>query len=285
MGKRTRAALTAVLAAVFLLCAAVTAWHLFQSWKSYSDRQEAERVAGLPSAQPTPLPMPTLSPETAPPETASPLPEPLPEEAAALEQVDLDALREVNPEVIGWICIPETDLNYPLMFSGDNSYYLNHTWSKERNAGGAIFLEQECDPELSDFNVIIYGHRMGNSTMFGSLAYYEEEEYWRDHPSVYLVTDGWVYRCDVFAAYKTGVRTSTYRLRLTEEEEKQEFIDFCTGRAAYSTGITPTTDGQVLTLSTCTGLGASPDRWVVQGCLAQEYPLTPAPAGEADKAP
>lgn len=283
MGKKTRAVLTAVLAAVFLLCAAVTAWHLLQYWKGHSDHQEAERIAGLPSAQPTPSPTPTISPETAPPEPAPPQPEPLPEEAAALEQVDLGALREVNPEVIGWICIPETDLNYPLMFSGDNSYYLNHTWSKERNAGGAIFLEQECAPELSDFNVIIYGHRMGNSTMFGSLAYYEEEEYWRNHPSVYLVTDGWVYRYDVFAAYKTGVRTSTYRLRLVEEEEKREFIDFCMGKAVYPTGITPTPDGQVLTLSTCTGLGASPDRWVVQGCLAQEYPLTPA--GEADQAP
>lgn len=260
MKKWVLRALAAALALVLVVSGAILVRSLQESRVSREDYDSAESFA-FPS--PTPTPEPTPEPTVSPEPTEPPDPQ-----AQALLGTDLDALREVNPEVIGWICIPETDLNYPLMFSGDNSYYLNHTWSKERNAGGAIFLEQECDPELSDFNVIIYGHRMGNSTMFGSLAYYEEEEYWHDHPSVYLVTDGWVYRYDVFAAYKTGVRTSTYRLRLVEEEEKREFLDFCTGRTAYSTGITPTTDGQVLTLSTCTGLGASPDRWVVQAVFA-----------------
>lgn len=266
-------ALAAALALALAVSGAILAHNLREARASREDYDSAESFA---------FPARTPAPEPTPEPTASPEPtEPPDPQTQALLGTDLDALREVNPEVIGWICIPGTDLNYPLMFSGDNSYYLNHTWSKERNAGGAIFLEQECDPELGDFNVIVYGHRMGNSTMFGSLAYYEEEGYWRKHPSVYLVTDGWVYRYDVFAAYRTGVRTSTYRLRLTEEEDKQEFLDFCTGRATYPTGITPTTDGQVLTLSTCTGLGASPDRWVVQAALAgrTERPGALWPAG------
>lgn len=256
MKKKQRVVLAVVMLLVLAAMLGVFAHKAMEERAGIEDYEWAAGIAGVVVSLP---PQETPAPEETPP------PDP---QALALLEVDLDALREVSGDVVGWICIPDTDLSYPLMFSGDNSYYLNHTWSGERNAGGAIFLEEMCAPDLSDFNVIIYGHRMNNTTMFGTLKFYAEQDFWQEHPSVYLVDDGGVSRYDIFSAYEVGVREPTYRLHLTEEEEKREFVDFCVGRSEIETGIVPELDGQVLTLSTCVNLGQSDYRWVVQGSLA-----------------
>lgn len=181
-----------------------------------------------------------------------------------LRSVDLPALRGINSDILGWITIPDTDLSYPVLAGRDNQYYLNHTWSGERNAAGAIFLEMNCASDFSDYNVIIYGHRMHNNMMFGTLRFYEDMAFWAEHPSVYLVSGTGVARYDIFAAYEAGVRDQTYRLDLAEEEEKQEFIDFCLASSVLDTGVEPTTSDQILTLSTCTRQGGAATRWVVQ---------------------
>ena len=182
----------------------------------------------------------------------------------ALGAVDLSALRGVNSDILGWITIPDTDLSYPVVDGRDNRYYLNHTWSGERNAAGAIFLEMNCASDFSDFNVILYGHRMHNNMMFGTLRFYEDMAFWAEHPSVYLVSDSGVARYDIFAAYEAGVRDLTYRLDMAEEEEKQAFLDFCLSSSVLDAGVVPTTSDQILTLSTCTRQGGAATRWVVQ---------------------
>lgn len=181
-----------------------------------------------------------------------------------LRAVDLSALRGVNSDILGWITIPDTELSYPVLTGRDNQYYLNHTWSGERNAAGAIFLEMNCANDFSDFNVIIYGHRMHNNMMFGTLRFYEDPAFWAEHPSVYLVSGDGVARYDIFAAYEAGVRDQTYRLNLAEEEDKQVFIDFCLSSSVLDTGVVPATSDQILTLSTCTRQGGASTRWVVQ---------------------
>lgn len=181
-----------------------------------------------------------------------------------LRAVNLSALRGVNSDILGWITIPDTELSYPILAGRDNQYYLNHTWSGERNAAGAIFLEKECASDFSDFNVIIYGHRMHNNMMFGTLRFYEDMAFWTEHPCVYLVSGAGVARYDIFAAYEAGVRDPTYRLNLEKEEDKQEFLDFCLSSSVLDTGVVPTTSDQILTLSTCTRQGGASTRWVVQ---------------------
>lgn len=259
MKKKARWRLAAALALIMLVCAGYLVHRAVQTRQSAQDYQNAEKFAGVPRRTSPP------TPSAAPEETAPPDPW-----ALALDETDLDALREVNPDVIGWICIPDTDLNYPLMFNGDNSYYLTHSWSGKRNAGGSIFLEKECSPDLSDFNTIIYGHRMTNTTMFGTLRFFADEAFWREHPSVYLVSDQWVYRCDIFAVYETDVRSLTYRLRVTEDADKREFLDYALESAAYETGIVPAPEDQVLTLSTCVDMGQSDYRWVVQAVFTSK---------------
>lgn len=184
-----------------------------------------------------------------------------------LLQIDLDELREVNEDVIGWIHIPDTEVSYPLLQWTDNDFYLNHTWMQTKNSGGSIFMECENEPDFSDFNTIIYGHNLLNDTMFGGLSKYKNEEYAKAHPNIYILTDAGVFCYDVFAAHRVGIDTIMYATDLTTERKKEEFLRFAKDYSRVDMGMEPTVDDRILTLSTCSG--GHDARWVVQGMLAE----------------
>ncbi len=191
--------------------------------------------------------------------------------ADALAETDLAALREVNSDVVGWITIPETELSYPLLRAEDNDFYLKRNWKKERSAVGSIYLECQVSPDFSDFNTIVYGHRMRNDSMFGSLSRYGSLAWWEEHPSIYIVDDQGVRRYDIFAAYEVGTDVITFGLGISSRPKKEEFIRFGVEQSVIDTGVVPTTLDKILTLSTCTGVGYS-KRWVVQAVLGNGAP-------------
>lgn len=188
-----------------------------------------------------------------------------------LAQIDLAALQEINPDVIGWIEIPGTTLSYPLVQGRDNQYYLNRTWEAKRNPAGSIFMDYTCSPELDGFHTIIYGHRMNNDTMFGVLQSYRNPDFWTDHPSVYIAIEDGVYRYDLFSAQEAEVKGVVYRLDIVKSGLEEEFFRYCLDNAVINTLLTPTAEDRILTLSTCTGRGHA-TRWVVHAVLAQTYP-------------
>ena len=202
--------------------------------------------------------------QTAPEEEADPV-------ALELGQMDLAALQEVNEDVVGWIAIPNTELSYPIVQGEDNDFYLDWTWNRERNSVGAIFLECQVSPDFDDFNTIVYGHRMRDGSMFGSLKHYRESAYWQEHPSVYIATDTFVRRYDIFAAHEAESKAITFGLGISSPTKKQEFIDFSLQQSVIDTGVVPLTSDRILTLSTCTGRDYS-TRWVVQAVLSLEIP-------------
>jgi len=183
--------------------------------------------------------------------------------------IDLDALREENEDVIGWICIPDTYINYPLLQWTDNEFYLTHTWNQTRNPSGAIFMDCQNEPDLSEFNTIIYGHNMSTELMFSSLLDYRSPEFRQSHPYVYIVNDEGVFRYDVFAAQFAATDSIIYGLGIETERKKEEFIRYAQDYSFYETEVRPTADDRILTLSTCTGGGHS-KRCVVLSVLNEE---------------
>ena len=194
--------------------------------------------------------------------------------AQALKDMDFSALRQQNPDVLGWILIPGTRVSYPVVQGTDNSYYLDHTWRGGKNSVGAIFMECRNSGDLSDFNTIIYGHRMNNRSMFGTLSQYKSRSYWQAHPYVYLTDDSGTHRYEIFAAGEVSVDSDVYRLGLRSDSSRQSFLDSCLALSALNTGVTPHTYDKVLTLSTCTGNGHA-TRWVVQAVCPGQAPETP----------
>ena len=183
-----------------------------------------------------------------------------------LKATDIKALKAVNPDVIGWIYITATDISYPIMHSESNERYIRSSWmdSSIYLTAGAIFTESTNSPDFSDFNTIIFGHRMRNETMFGKLKYYSAESYLKAHPSIYIVTEKGISRYDIYSVYEVSTDGETFQIGFGSNESKQAYIDFTLASSIYETGIVPSADNHILTLTTCSGIKDYSTRWVVQ---------------------
>ena len=266
MKRKTRRVLIALLALVFVGSLGMLIYRGMDYREGEEVYAEAETLVELPDL--TDLPIPVVEGTEPVPETPEAPEKPVYVDpyADALRNMDFTALREVNSDVLGWIMIPGTPISYPLLQGEDNQYYLKHTWKKWSSAVGAIFLECQNSPDLSDFNTIVYGHRMNNGSMFASLKNYKKQSYWAAHPCVYITDDNGSHKYEIFAAYEVSTTGTTYQLGFSGDASKQAFIDYCLAQSVIDTGITPTVYDRVLTLSTCTGNGHA-TRWVVQAVL------------------
>jgi len=236
----------------------------FEELQPEEQEEVAERVPPKPTVpEQTPVQQPE-EPEPAKPVYVDPY-------ADELSNMDFTALREVNDDILGWILIPNTRVSYPLVQGEDNDYYLKRTWRKTRSDVGSIFVEHQCSGDLADFNTIIYGHRMNNNSMFGSLKHYKTPSYMTEHPIIYITDDNGCHSYEVFAAYEPDVTSMTYRIGSFTDAEKQAYIDWCLEQSVVDCGVVPTIHDRIVTLSTCTGRGYD-TRWVVQGVMRGEVP-------------
>ena len=105
--------------------------------------------------------------------------------------IDWNALREINPDTVGWVYIPDTNVNYPIVYAGDNSKYL-HTSYAESVQGlvqhGAPFLDKDNAPDFTDDNNIVYAHNMQDGSMFADVAKFQAQEYYDSHTEIYVYT-------------------------------------------------------------------------------------------------
>ena len=117
-------------------------------------------------------------------------------------QIDWEALYAINPETIAWVYVPGTEINYPIVQTSNNSKYLKTDFQGETNwvvSYGAIFLDSNCQADLSDQNSFFYGHNMNNGAMFAVLAQFADSDVFNEHRTVYLFTPEANYRLESFA--------------------------------------------------------------------------------------
>ena len=270
MKSKVRKSLSLLLAAVFICAGSLLVWRLLDARSAAQANDRALELANLPPesipAAEGPLPS---TPESVPEVSAGPAAEeePLDIHTLRLLKWDPDSLQQVNPDVIGWILLPDTDINYPLLHTTDNSTYLNTAWDGTSSQSGSIFLETRSDPDLGDYNTIVYGHHMRNGSMFAPLMSYSDPAFLEAHPNVYIATGDGVRRYTVFAAYEASVVSDTYRLVFKNSAQKQTALDSYLDRSLWESPLTPTVSDRILTLSTCTGTGQYETRWVVQAVL------------------
>ncbi len=171
--------------------------------------------------------------------------------------VNYPGLRKINDEIVGWIRVPDTTINYPIMQTGDNNYYLTHTFEHNTNIAGSIFLDFRNAADFSDRNTIIYGHHIKNGKMFADLRHYTDEEFYREHPVIYLNTpeEGNV-EYEIFSFYLTGnyrdTYGETYTYQFSDDESYRDYLNMIVSQSQYDTGVDVSTDDSIITLSTCT---------------------------------
>lgn len=266
MNKRVRMLLFLVFGAVFLYSAGRVAYSFIGYRQGANTYEQAESLANLPDF--SQISLPEHRPEEPQPEEEPPK-DPRQVYLDALSAINMEGLREKNSQVLGWILIPGTTISYPLLYGSDNSYYLNHAWDKSYSFVGSIFLDYRNSSDWSDFNTIIYGHNMRDSSMFATLQAYTDPAYFQDHPLIYITDGQTVRQYNIFAAYEVYEEGLTYTRQFDSPEEKQQFIDTSLKQSYYNTGVQPTVEDHIITLSTCTGRG-SKSRWIVQAVLAPE---------------
>jgi len=271
MNKRFKTVLMMLMALVFAASVFMAAQHI----AGYRTAEESSELAQEVVAATPKIELPTLDfPDPDVPLVAIPTPEPvepLAESAEYLLSLDLNSLREVNGDVMGWIVIPDTRVDYPLMDGEDNNEYLTTTWDGKRANAGSIFMECQTSRDFSDFNTIIYGHNMKGGSMFATLKSYADQSFWEEHPEVYIVTDELVRRYEIYSSYEAEVVGPAYWLGTPKESARESFLEYSTGRSVIETGIEPEIDDSILTLSTCTGNGTYQTRWVAQAVLTGEF--------------
>lgn len=260
MQKKMKKALSAGMLLVFLVSTALLIRNVFGysgGGSDYSDAAALARQTPGQEAESAPEPEKTAESSEVPVEKVMAwVPAPLEAEDPRMEdlaETDLDALRKVNEDVLGWIHIPGTKIDYPILQGEDNEYYLKRTWKGHRNPVGSIFLESRNSPDFTDWNTIIYGHNMGDGSMFAPLHRYKKQDFWEKNPYIYIVTDAGVLRYEIFSSYNATVGSKTYGLSFNQTETRVEFLAMALENSDIDTGIAPQLTDQIITLSTCSG--------------------------------
>lgn len=180
------------------------------------------------------------------------------------------SLNMINEDFKGWLLYDPLSISYPIVRGDDNDYYAHHTFEKEKNNSGAIFMDFLNKTDYSDYNTIIYGHNMRNGTMFGSLKkLLSDTTIVEENPYFYIFTEDQAYMYEIFAVYITRADSATYDL-ISSPEEQEDYLSYIDKTATWKSDKKVTGEDKVVTLSTCHGLHSN-NRTVVHGVLiAQE---------------
>lgn len=173
--------------------------------------------------------------------------------------LQLEELKKQNNDIIGWIQIENTPINYAVMQCEDNSFYMTHNYKKEYSAEGSIFLDKSYNWELPSSNLLLYGHNNKNKSMFAELLNYKEESYYKEHPTIRFTTLTEDKTYEIIAVFKSRVYYKNekdvfryyYFINAENEQEYNNYINESKKASLYDTGKTATYGDQLLTLSTC----------------------------------
>jgi len=181
--------------------------------------------------------------------------------------IDFDSLLATNSDVIGWLYSEGTVINYPIARAEDNDKYLHHMIDGSYNSSGTLFMDYRCKGDFTSGNSVIYGHNMKNGSMFHSLVDYEEQAYYDEHPSMYLLTPDQNYILHVISGFVIGADSWVYQFDLAEDGAREAFLSQCIANSSFQADYTPTESDRIVTLSTCT-YDYSNARYVIIGALS-----------------
>lgn len=141
--------------------------------------------------------------------------------------VDWDALRAINPETVGWIYIPDTVVNYPIVHTADDNKYLKTDFKGETNwvvSFGAIFLSAENAANFSDANNIVYGHNMNDGSMFSHVASLDDTAQFNKHRTVYILTPQGNYRLNSFSLVHVPANDPLVQTTFASDDERTAYV-------------------------------------------------------------
>ena len=181
--------------------------------------------------------------------------------------VDFDALLAVNEDVAGWLYCEGTPINYPVLQTTDNDYYLRRMINKEYNIAGSVFMDYRSRADLNSLNTIIYGHNMNDDSMFGTFTYYKEQEYYDKHPVIWFLTPNAVFKIELIAGFVTDCASEAYT-DFTSSDELNKYVGQVLAESTFYSAFDMAAVDSIVTLSTCS-YEYSTARYVLIGAAEQ----------------
>ena len=256
MKKRIYNLLTLLFALVF----AVSAGFLIHYyWESYRQQSRYDDLAQLVESATVPRPTPTQPDEpeaTQPPQSLVQISDPETGEPIWLLP-HFAQLYGLNNHTVGWLSIPGTQIHYPVMQTPkDPNYYLTHNFDRESSSRGCLYAQENCSISTPSDNIILYGHRMRDGSMFARLDAYMDAGFCRDNPYIYFDTLTELHTYQVMAVFLTtatqgeGFSYHTF-VEAATPGDFDAFVASCKELSLYDTGVTAQYGDKLITLSTC----------------------------------
>jgi len=184
-------------------------------------------------------------------------------------KVDFETLKTINSDIVGWIYIEDTPINYPIVQSTDNSFYLKHLFNKEYGIAGCVFLDCNNSSDFKDLNSVVYGHHMRDETMFTSIAKYKKQSYYDEHQIAIIITPYETITVKLFAGFVANPQSDdAWKIEFKEKYEFELWKEKIIGKSLFKSNYIPNKDDTIITFSTCS-YEFNDARFVLYGAICQ----------------
>ncbi len=190
------------------------------------------------------------------------------------DPIDWKKLKTINPDIVGWIKVSGTKIDYPILRGKEWNEYLHKDYKGKDSYAGSIFIQPETS--FTDRHLVIYGHNMRVKSMFGSLHEFESKDFYKKHNKIYLYQPGEKIKCTIYSVYDCLDKSDTFLTNFVDNKNNREnkWGDWLSmtieKNAYYPIKNTPTKEDNVITLSTCSGKKKGDDyRFVVHGMITK----------------
>lgn len=261
--KETKKRLIFILAfLLFAEIAAVSGYKVFEIIAEYRTEEKASKElrqyinfdaspAAKTEEQTAAASEPAHEDAAGPEATETELPTEPPAEPVQYPAVDFKSLLAINEDVVGWIYIADTQINYPIVQGDDNRHYVSTMVDGQDNAAGSIFMDYRNTPDFSDRHTVIYGHNMRNGSMFADILDYKDPEFFAEHSTGMIMTPTGNFQFEVIAGYVAHLSDASWQLEFVAEDDFENWLAETMEKSTIGGSGTVDADDRIITLSTC----------------------------------
>lgn len=195
-----------------------------------------------------------------------------PEEQEEGFKVNFEELFSINPNIVGWIQIEGTNINYPIVQGKDNTYYLKHNIYNKYASAGAIYMDATADKNFESLNTFIYGHYTPSGVMFGELGKYMNQDFYDTHKNIYLYTPNKNFIIEVFSVHVDNASSPSYQMNFTTNEAYRDYIQLMNDKSVIKSDVSVNYEtDKIVTLYSCSRQAnyKKQDRYYVHGKLIE----------------
>ena len=187
------------------------------------------------------------------------------------QSIDFTELQKLYPEIVAWISAPEIGIDYPVMQTDNNTFYLTHLYDGSKNTNGAVFMDCNNADSFRDTNTVIYGHNMKNGRMFGPLEKYQSRDFYDTCPTMLLYTPEGDYLVELVSGTVENGDYGFVKFNFDHPDELVGYVEELKARSTFKSEVEVCPEDRILSMCTCTYGRRDNDRYMLVGKLTELY--------------